>query len=653
VLDLRNDPRKGTVRGTFGMLAATALLAGFAVLHPVAEQGGDPQRFVTRTDVVVVDVSVHDRQRQPVTGLRATDFTVLEDGRPQAIEYFQEIALPGQPDVPADWLRDVAPDVARNADVAERRLIVILMDDAVVPFDPWMVNSARQIARGVIDRLGPDDLAAVVFTRDNRPAQNFTNDRARLAAAVSRFESAGFVPLPLEELRREPAALAPILSSVLSLFHTVETLASIPERRKSVVLISSGFPLPVDSSEVGLSEFPNLIWLTRQTILQAQRGNVNIHPVDPGGLDGLRTYMLLRNKFNEPWLIEQIERAPAMYRDFLRTLADRTGGRTYTNTNEFASRVEQIIRDTGTFYLLGYRPAAFREDGRFRRLQVRVKQPGTTVTARTGYYAPSPPNPSFSVPPAVESALAGLLPKSDLPLTLTATPFAQAGTNEAAVAVLVSLPAATANGAPRADTVDLLVHAYDTEGRSHGSDQLRADVPAQGGDYELHTQLTLRPGRYELRLSADSAAHGTSGSVYQSITVPDFRGDPLTASGVVLSATPAPAAAPRDRFAGLLPFSPTVRRTFSTTDRVEGLLRLYQGGAAPLAPLTVRMTITTAANEVVFDRPLRIGSDEFDGRAFDYRFDLPLTRLQPGPHLLTLEVTGPAALRRDVRFEVR
>jgi hypothetical protein len=65
------------------------------------------------------------------------------------------------------------------------------------------------------------------------------------------------------------------------------------------------------------------------------------------------------------------------------------------------------------------------------------------------------------------------------------------------------------------------------------------------------------------------------------------------------------------------------------------------------------MTITTAGNEVVFDRPLRIGSDEFDGRAHDYRFELPLARLQPGPHLLTLEVTGPASLRRDVRFEVR
>ncbi|MBA2304643.1 MAG: hypothetical protein H0W08_18700 [Acidobacteria bacterium] len=38
----------------------------------------------------------------------------------------------------------------------------------------------------MIDRLGPADLAAVVFTRNNRSSQDYTIDRARLLAALGK-----------------------------------------------------------------------------------------------------------------------------------------------------------------------------------------------------------------------------------------------------------------------------------------------------------------------------------------------------------------------------------------------------------------------------------------------------------------------------------
>jgi VWFA-related protein len=623
-----------------GPLWLLLLCTGPALL---AFQDPSPQ-FRAGVDLIRVDVSVLDRDRQPVRGLTAADFTIRENGRVHEIAAFAEINLPEPESAPATWMRHVAPDSVRNDDLLEHRLVVIVMDDAMVPHEAQMVASARSIGHSIVDRLGPQDLAAVVYTNEGSQAQGFTRDRARLIAAIEAFASGGYDP------RQPDAVNARLVHASLGTLHmVVGTLASIPDRRKTILLVSTGLPLetPGHYSPV----FDGL----RDIIRAAERASVNFYSVDPGGLDGLRNFLAGPG----PSVSDSTVRRPNTVQDradrhieFLRTLSANTGGHAFTARNEFDSRVSQIFTETGSYYLLGYKSSNEREDGRLRRIDVRVNRRGAMVRARQGYYAPDPrPRPSAEPPPEVRTALAGLLPKSDLPLTLTAAPFARSGSNEAAVAVLVSLPAAAES---RADTVDLLVHAYDTEGRSHGSDQLRAEVPAQGGGYELHTQLTLRPGRYELRLSADSAAHSASGSVHHTITVPDFRSDPLTASGVVLSATPGPAAAPRDRFDGLLPFTPTVRRTFSTTDRVEGLLRLHQGGAAPLAPVTVRMTITTAGNDVVFDRPLRIGSDEFDAaRSHDYRFELPLTRLQPGPHLLTLEVTGPATLRRDVRFEMR
>ncbi|MGO9324890.1 MAG: hypothetical protein ACLP07_10050 [Terracidiphilus sp.] len=44
----------------------------------------------TRTDLVVIDVTVIDSQRKPATHLEAPDFSILEDGHLQTIKVFEE-----------------------------------------------------------------------------------------------------------------------------------------------------------------------------------------------------------------------------------------------------------------------------------------------------------------------------------------------------------------------------------------------------------------------------------------------------------------------------------------------------------------------------------------------------------------------------------
>ena len=148
-------------------------------------------------------------------------------------------------------MRDIAPDVKRNSEIADRRLVVIIMDDATIPWDLAMIKSAREIGRLAVERLGPNDLACVVFTRDNRNAQEFTNDRTRLLKAIESFEYGGrniAVPgdatTPGLALAETPALYA----SIDTLRRVAETLTSLPQRRKAVIYVTVGVPADLTSA---------------------------------------------------------------------------------------------------------------------------------------------------------------------------------------------------------------------------------------------------------------------------------------------------------------------------------------------------------------------------------------------------------------------
>jgi hypothetical protein len=168
-------------------------------------------------------------------------------------------------------------------------------------------------------------------------------------------------------------------------------------------------------------------------------------------------------------------------------------------------------------------------------------------------------------------------------------------------------------------------------------------------------RVDLKPGRYQVRLGASSSLSGKSGSVYSDLDVPDFSSSRGALSGLVLSVTPGPVAAPGDRFADLLPVVPTTRREFVTGDQVAAFLRVYDGGNQAAGPVDITARITDSADRIVFRttgavRPVPAGRL----RVADYRLTLPIERLLPGPHLLTIEAKlGKDVVRRDARFSVR
>jgi VWFA-related protein len=159
--------------------------AGTAYQAQAPQSSAVQETFRTGVELVRLDVSVLDRDRRPIRGLTAQDFTILEDGKPQGVAAFSAVDIPDVVAPTAGWTHEVGSDVATNQ-LDVRRIVVILMDDGNTSPDDGAPKTARQIARAVIDRLGPNDLAAVVFTLQGK-SQNFTTDRRQLIAAVESF----------------------------------------------------------------------------------------------------------------------------------------------------------------------------------------------------------------------------------------------------------------------------------------------------------------------------------------------------------------------------------------------------------------------------------------------------------------------------------
>lgn len=606
--------------------------------------------FRAGIDIARIDVSVLDKDRHPIRGLTAADFTVLADGKPQKVMALSEIDVPDPIPPAAPWLRDVTPDVTTNQ-FRDRRVWLIVMDDATVQLDLWVINHAKSIARDIVAKMGAGDIAAVVFTLDNRSSQDFTADRSKLMAAIDRFTSAGGSSVSDAGIQERGGMPLYPMYSAKTLKQSVTLLSGVQDRRKVLVYISGGIgvdiedlmPKALGSSLSSQQDALQLSGSIGETLRAAKAGNVNVYAYDPEGLP-----------------TQPRAAAAQIGQDFLRSLASITGGRAAVNTNDAGPAITQMFVENASYYLLGYQTPP--TQGRMPAdVVVTVNRPGAIVRARRQIDAVNAGADRKAPAPPENQALNGLLPVSNLPLAVSAAAFRKSRKGSDA-SVAITLGVLEAAGKSGRESVDLITTAFDQDGnakntaRTKGEVVFRSGVPS--GDlvmYEVLSRIDLKPGRYQLRLAAHRGGTDESGSVFADVDVPDFSKDAVSLSGVVLSSTPAPVAAPKNTFTSLIPVVPTTLRDFSAATHVDAFVRIYQGGRGDADPVTVSVKFIDGKNVAVLGRREPIPAINFlsDGSA-EYRLSVPVSTLEPGPYLMRIEATRKDhTARRDVMFFVR
>ena len=657
-----------------------------------------PVTFRVEVNYVEVDALVTDADGKPITNLTKDDFELFEDGKKQDVATFALVNIPiERAERPLFASGPVQPDVQTN-DHIEGRIYLLVLDDlhTDVTRSPRVKAAAT---RFIENNFGTNDLAAVVFTGRSGDGQDFTNNPRLLVNAINKFSGRKLRSATLtriEGARVDPATqqLAPgddidqmdrafrarqMANNVRKL---AEFMAGVHGRRKSMLLIGEGVDYDIYEAVGQLGSTASSVLLdTHDAIAAATRGNVTIYTIDPRGLMNAEGDLIEVAGTVGDADSRSIANEMRLSQDSLRVLADSTGGFAAVNRNDLNGAFDRIVSENSSYYMLGFYSTNDRRNGRYRKLEVRVKRPGLRVRNRTGYYeargrAPSQPNASNSptaLPVAVTEALGSPLPMAGVPMKVFAAPYKGQAPN-AAVALVFEIDIRNfdfvQNGGTFNEQVDVAFTSVNTQGKVFPGERQTATLTLKPDTYErakarglrVLSQANLPPGRYQIRVAAGSKS-GKAGSVVYDLEVPDFSKEAFTMSGVSLTAASAgqsPTIKPKDPLGDFLPGPPTATREFEKGDLLVLFAEFYEnarGSAAHM--LDFKAELRAEGGRVVQQVSDERSSTELQGSNGGYGFQarLPLESVESGLYVIHVEGRSRAnqdtVATREIQIRVR
>jgi VWFA-related protein len=663
---------------------------------PAAPQAdAPPVVFRVEIDYVEADVYVTDAQNNPVNDLTADDFEVIEDGKPQKVTSFSLVNIPiERAERPLFATQPVETDVQTN-DHTEGRIYLIVLDDLHTEFT--RTPRVKAAMRRFFERsFGVNDLAAIVFTGRSQGSQDFTNNPRLLMAAVDRFvgrklqsatieklqgvrvnpESGGLQVGPDNLMMERSFNARNAMGTVRKL---AEFMANVRGRRKALLLVGEGVDYDINEA-VGLagSTASAVMLDTHDAIASATRGNVSIYAVDPRGLTtGSEDLITQSSTFPEQGAgLQSMQNELRLSQDSLRVLAANTGGFAALNRNDFNTAFDRIVQENSQYYLLGYYSNNTRRDGRFRRIQIRMKRPGLRVArARNGYYEPRGRRPADPKPgtmnPALSAAIASPLPVAGMPVKVFAGAYKGEAPN-AAVAVVLELDASKldfveGNGTFN-ESIEIANAATNSTGKLFPGERHNANLTLKPDTYErakergfrVVTQVNLPPGRYQLRFAVANKA-GKAGSVLYDLEIPDFNKVPFSMSGVTLTSAAAgltPTVRAKDPLGSFLPGPPVATREFEAGDTLMFFAEFYENGANNPHKVDLKAELRAEGGRVVLTAAEERESTEVRaGGGYGFAGRLPLTDLEPGLYVLHVEgksrVGDDNVASRDIQVRIK
>lgn len=302
------------------LMSAIAFAAGLsAVVWAQPSRLGTPR-------VIELDMSVRDKDDQPITDLQKEEIQIKEDGKAVAISAIKRVSIGPQD---------------------EGRSLVIILDDAGVPVQGTPVM--QTIANLLLDGAGPRDTIAV-FPLHGGISDEPTADIEKARRAVADFH-AGVVPWSqtdtTEEFMIEVARLG-------RRWERVQTQTQTPRRTAVVCIGSPGLCNIIEREPIAPRDmYPNWVEVIRMTARARTLvyGLVPATSLGPGALQG-------------------------------GSVIQKTGGHMFYGSAVFEKTIHEIYRDLSDYYLVSY-PSSVALNKDLHKIEVKVNRKDVKVKTRS------------------------------------------------------------------------------------------------------------------------------------------------------------------------------------------------------------------------------------------------------------------------------
>ncbi|MEN3327977.1 MAG: hypothetical protein V7638_2784 [Acidobacteriota bacterium] len=533
------------------------------------EQSDDIIRV--KTELVQTDVTVVDKRGRFVGGLRADDFELRVDSKPQSLSFFEEIAT-GSADEEKQLTaarKGVKLSGTPDSTTERGRVVFFFVDDVHLTSD-GLTRARSVITHFVENKMTAKDRVAVVSTSGQIGfLQQLTDNKAVLREAINRLNSKfnpettaskvsiSEVDATLVSNHGDRGLFAYLIEATMKEFQTnalnaytivtnrvrqinaqsrmseVDTLSRLQslmrsttplQGRKLLFFISDGFV--VDAKR---SNGPDVM---RRVIDEAARVGVVIYSLGTrpnvfgSGID------VSKNDYPDfsPRTASRSLAESKMPQEPLETLAEETGGRSYLNASALDDGVGEALTESAAYYLLAWRPDSEHQRSGKSRIKVVVKnRPDLRVRMRQRFFdfrnTEAAALGKNTRDDELKIALGSLYPRRELPISVSAS-FANTAEKVTVLNASMQIDGISLNFGERAQAiVDVLGIAVDDRGQ-FASFKQKLDIPreivrAKDGRFIKWSQpLSLPPGLYQVRVAVRDRQTGRTGSAMTWIEIP-------------------------------------------------------------------------------------------------------------------------------------
>ncbi|HXI26064.1 MAG TPA: VWA domain-containing protein [Pyrinomonadaceae bacterium] len=393
------------------------------------------------TELVQTDVMVFDKQGRFVDGLKAEQFELKVDKKPQTISFFERVTSARDNTRPA--ANQITPSESSSAPSTIRtagRVVIFFIDDLHLSAES-IARTRKSLLEFISGGIAKNDIVAITSSSGQIGfLQQFTDDKLVLQSAVARLSYRASAKPDMDQppmseyiaakirdgdestisfyvqemlkqncfkVRGETICMmdahaarnlavqranmitiqsAPDTDNTLRMLEgLMRTAAQLPGR-KLLFMISDGFYLA--DKKTGS---PDKI---RRITDAAGKAGVVIYTLDARGLinegiDVTNNRPTDSGGLTHSSIIGEI----AASQDGLNALARDTGGRAFRNTNAPMSEwVDKVLDETANYYLLAWRPDTEEQQrGKFNHLEANIiGRPDLTVRVRSAYFKTAP-----------------------------------------------------------------------------------------------------------------------------------------------------------------------------------------------------------------------------------------------------------------------